>query len=84
MHGITILDCYHLLFFNYLKTIRLCKSKCRMQKVNLSFSSIVFAGIVYSIHTGSGAHPASYSMGITSSLPGDKLAGVQSRPLTSI
>jgi len=33
---------------------------------------------------GSGAHPASYPMGIRGSFPGDKAAGAWNWPLTSI
>jgi hypothetical protein len=36
------------------------------------------------VHTGSGAHPASYPMGTSSSFPGGKVAGAWSWPLTSI
>jgi hypothetical protein len=56
------------------KTIRLCKNKCTGHKMNLSFSSTVFVGIVNNAHTGSGAQPASYPIGFIGSLPGDEVA----------
>jgi hypothetical protein len=37
-----------------------------------------------SVQTGSGAHPASYSMGIRGSFPGGKVIEAWSWPLTSI
>jgi hypothetical protein len=40
--------------------------------------------LLYSIQTGSGAHPGSYPMGTGSSIPGAKAVGEWSSPLTSI
>jgi hypothetical protein len=38
----------------------------------------------HGVQNGSGAHPASCPMGDGGSLPGDKAAGAQSRPLISV
>jgi hypothetical protein len=40
--------------------------------------------VTYRVHTGSGAHPASYSMGPGGSYPGDKASGAWSWPLTTV